>query len=73
MAQLREANERLVVATVRAQTMTEDAEQANHLKDEFLATGVARAPTPLNAVPMGTNAGVEGVAARSRGTRGRDH
>ncbi|RPI58370.1 MAG: hypothetical protein EHM50_10715, partial [Lysobacterales bacterium] len=38
MAQIREANEHLVVAAVRAQTLTEEAESASHLKDEFLAT-----------------------------------
>jgi signal transduction histidine kinase/ActR/RegA family two-component response regulator len=48
--QLREANEGLVLATLQAQNMSEVADQANRLKDEFLATVSHELRTPLNAV-----------------------
>lgn len=50
LSRLREANEHLVVAAVRAQTLAEEAETASHLKDECLAAVAHEIRTPLSAV-----------------------
>jgi len=48
--QLRDVNQRLVVASLRAQALTEQADHANRLKDDFLATVSHELRTPLTAV-----------------------
>ena len=44
------ANECLIAATARARTIADKADQANQLKDDFLATVSHELRTPLNAV-----------------------
>ena len=50
MRQLREANEHLIIANLRSQALADDADRANHLKDEFIALVAHELRTPLNAV-----------------------
>ena len=50
MAQMREANEHLVLAAMRAQALSEEAQTESHLKDEFLAMMSHEIRTPLSAV-----------------------
>jgi signal transduction histidine kinase len=50
LSQMRDANAQLVVAALRAQTLSDEAETAGRLKDEVLATVSHEIRTPLSAV-----------------------
>ena len=50
LANVREANERLVVGAIHAQAAADEARHDSHLKDEFLATVSHELRTPLNAI-----------------------
>jgi signal transduction histidine kinase len=50
--QLREANQNLVVATVQAQTMRDEAESANRRQNEFLAMLAHELRNPLASIGM---------------------
>lgn len=65
-AQLREANQNLVLATVNAQTRRDDAEEANRRQTEFLAMLAHELRNPL--APIGTAAT---LLARTAGAAGR--
>jgi signal transduction histidine kinase/ActR/RegA family two-component response regulator len=52
VAQLREANEHLVVAAVQAQHLQEDAEAANRRQNEFLAMLAHELRNPLSPIGM---------------------
>jgi two-component system, sensor histidine kinase len=52
IAQLREANEHLVLATVQAQHLQEDAEAANRRQNEFLAMLAHELRNPLSPIGM---------------------
>lgn len=50
LSRMRDANEHLVVAVVRAQTLSDEAAAACHHKDEFLAMASHEIRTPVSAV-----------------------
>jgi signal transduction histidine kinase len=60
--QLREANQNLVLATVQAQTMREEAESANRRQNEFLAMLAHELRNPLASIGMAATL-LEKVAA----------
>ena len=62
VAQLREANEHLVLATVNAQHLRDDAEAANRRQNEFLAMLAHELRNPLSPIAMAASLLERGAA-----------
>jgi signal transduction histidine kinase len=72
LAQLREANEHLVLATVNAKHLREDAEAANRRQNEFLAMLAHELRNPLSPISMAAIAAGTHAAPRAAAPGARD-